>query len=513
VTPAGRLPLDAGRRPSLRIRDGTVRLHDHDEQFERVRELKGLERRLLRRLVDHPETLSRSREGLFRYALNLAKLEQFETPEGRTVEIGGEVDGLRRWLVDSLEPLVPEEGSSDWSSLRDLAPALSLRLERTRRRLLNHHADDFGPRHLDRELRQKSLVLVLGGGGGAGLFHLGTFAVLEEIGVTPELIVGSSMGSVMGLLRALDRSYDPFGAALALPSDLDYSQLFRPFTGYSRYGFPGAFHLNLQRVGREIFEELFDTPDVRFRDLPIPLEIVTCGIRRGYQVDAEEYARAAEETEEATSVAFRDQLKLFFDALRQLSRNPGFLEQIVFGRGDLTANFPVVEAVGFSCTVPGLLHFDIFHDDPATVDPLEQIFDRHDLIRLCDGGVVNNVPSRLAWESTREGTIGSRNTFIAAFDVFAPVPRRRNVVWLPIQQMVRPTVLANRPYADYHKTFREPPSPLQVVVDHYPAVKSIVQEARAELEEDVPLLQRAVETLPPYGTWEIDAPAGREGPP
>jgi len=486
-------------------------LGDHEEHFGRIRELKAFERQILERIVEHPGTLTKAREALLRYALNLAKLRVLENPEGEEIEIGDEVEGLRRWMVDSLTPLVPEDGDADWSAIRERFPALSLRLDRTRRKLLDHHSDDFGPRHLDEELREKSLVLVLGGGGGSGLFHLGTFAMLEEIGAVPELIVGSSVGSVMGLLRALDRSYDPSGSALALPGDLDDGSLFRPFTGYSRYGFPGAFHLNLQRVGREIFEELFDTPDVRFSDLEIPLEIVTCGICRGYQIDPEEYAEAAEETEEPTPIAFRDKLKLFFDALRQLSRNPDFLEQIVFGRDEATEDFPVIEAVGFSCAVPGLLHFDIFHDDPATVHPLEHIFEKHGLVRLCDGGVVNNVPSRVAWESAQEGTIGSRNTFIAAFDVFAPVARSRNVIWLPIQQMVRPTVVANRPYSDYHKTFRAPPSPLQSIVDNDLDMKPIAQAARAELEDDVALLRRALEELPPYGTWKIDAPESAEG--
>lgn len=477
-------------------------MRNHDEHFERIEELKGFERRLLELLVDRPNALSRPREALFRYALNLAQLQSIESQDGTDVEIGDEVERLRRWMVDSLVPLVPSEGSPDLTSLRDLAPALALRLDRTRDRLLEHHRNDFGSTYLDRELRQKDLVLVLGGGGGSGLFHLGTFALLEELGYVPELIVGSSMGSIMGLLRALDRSYDPFNTALALPKDLDFDQLFRPFTGFSRYGFPGAFHLNLLRVGRVIFEELFETPNVQFSDLPIPLEIVTCGILRGYQIEAEEYAEAAAETEEATQLALRDRLKYFFSALRQLSRNPQFLKQVVFGRGSLTESFPVIEAVGFSCAVPGLLHFDIFHDDPATIEPLEAIFEQNDLIRLCDGGVVNNVPSRVAWESVQSGSIGSRNTFIAAFDVFAPVARSRNVIWLPIQQIVRPTVLSNRPYSDFHKTFRSPPSPLQVVVNSYSEVKSIVRTARDELEEDVAFLRRALEELPPYGTWD-----------
>ncbi|MFB6373870.1 MAG: patatin-like phospholipase family protein, partial [Bradymonadaceae bacterium] len=472
-------------------------MSDYDEHFAAIEELKGFERRLLKLVVDRPDALSRSREALFRYATNLAKTRTVPSPDGGDVLIAEEVDGLRRWMCDSLVPLIPEEGSPDLATLREFAPILALRLDRTRDELLDHHANAFGPRHLDDQMRRKRLVLVLGGGGGSGLFHLGTFSLFEELDVTPEFIVGSSMGSVMGVLRALDQSYDPFNTALALPRDLETGDLFRPFTGYSRYGFPGAFHLNLLRIGREIFTNLYETPDVRFSDLSMPLEIVTCGILRGYEIDTEEYEQAAAETEEATPLAMRDKLKLFFSALRQLSRNPRFLKEIVFGREPLTSDFPVIEALGFSCAVPGLLHFDIFHDDPATIEPLETLFESHDLLRLCDGGVVNNVPSNIAWESVQRGKIGSRNTFIASFDVFAPVARSRNVIWLPIQQMVRPTVVSNRPYSDFHKTFKSPPSPINVLVNSYSQIKSIVQAARAELEEDIPFLRRALEQLPP----------------
>jgi predicted acylesterase/phospholipase RssA len=478
-------------------------LSDFDTHFDRVRELKNFERRLIKLVLDQPDALSRPHETLYRYAINLAKSRVISSPNGRDIDVADEVDPLRRWMCDTLVPLLPDDEPPELEPLRDLAPVLALRVDRTRRELLDHHVDDFSARHLDKQLRQKELVLVLGGGGGSGLFHLGAFSLFDELGITPEFIVGSSMGSVMAVLRALSREYDPFPAAFALPRDLDYGHLFRPYTGYSRYGFPGAFHLNLLRTGRAIFEEMFDDPDIRFSDLPIDVEIVTCGILRGYQIDTEEYEQAAADTEEATPMALRDRLKLFFSALRQLSSNPQFLREIVFGRAPLTRDFPVIEALGFSCAVPGLLHFDVFHDDPATIDPLEKLFERHDLLRLCDGGVVNNVASNVAWESIQAGKIGSRNTFIASFDVFAPVARRRNVIWLPIQQMVRQTVLDHRPYSDFHKTFESPPSPLNVLVNNYSELKDIVQQSRAELESDIPFLRRALEQLPPYGIWDI----------
>jgi predicted acylesterase/phospholipase RssA len=474
-------------------------LSDPDRHFERVRDLKAFERRLLKLLIRREDVLDPPQEALARYALALAQLDQFRTPDGRDVSLADEVDPLRRWVLDELVPTIPADGEPDVPQLRRRVGALNDRVHTARSGLLENHPGDFDAEHLDDELRHKELVLVLGGGGGAGLFHLGLFQLLDELEIVPEFIVGSSMGSIMGLVRALSREYDPFATALSLPRDLDREQVFRPFTGYSRYGFPGAFHLNLLRVAREIFDDLMGTPDLRFQDLAIPLEIVVCGIRTGFDIDAAEYEKEAPES--TTPLSIRQNLRLFFNAVRQLTRNRQMLEEVVFGRDRLTANFPVVEAMGFSCTVPGLLHYDIFHDDPATIGPLETLFDRHDLLRLCDGGVVNNVPSDTAWESVYEGKIGTRNTFIAAFDVFAPVPRTQNVIWIPVQRLVRPTVLAKRPYSDFHKTYREPPSPLQVIVNSYSAIRDIVDSSREELTEERHLLEKAVEPLPPYGVW------------
>ena len=88
-----------------------------------------------------------------------------------------------------------------------------------------------------------------------------------------------------------------------------------------------------------------------------------------------------------------------------------------------------------------------------------------------------------------------------ASDVFAPISSSRNLIWIPVQQVARGNVLANRPYADYHKTFQNPPNPLQIIINKYSRLKTIVQSARDELDEDKPLIKRALEPLPPYGIW------------
>jgi NTE family protein len=46
------------------------------------------------------------------------------------------------------------------------------------------------------------IALVLSGGGAKGLAHIGVLTVLEEVGIRPDIITGTSMGSIMGALYA-----------------------------------------------------------------------------------------------------------------------------------------------------------------------------------------------------------------------------------------------------------------------------------------------------------------------
>jgi predicted acylesterase/phospholipase RssA len=469
--------------------------------FVRTRDIKEFERKLIRLMVERPGALNEQHEALYRWAAVLAKLHTLRTPEGHDVSIEQDVDNLRQWMLETITPSLPKADQAQVELLRELAPILAVRLENTRKKLLERHINSFGPEHLDDEIRHKKLVLVLGGGGGAGLFHLGVFSLFNELGIVPELIVGSSMGSLMGTIRALDRDYDPVATGLALPRDIDYNAVFRPFTGFSRFGFPGAFHMNLLRISREVLHKLVGKTSLRFDELPIKLHIVATGVRTGFQLD--ERTIQPGDASGLSALAMTRRLRSFFSIVRQISQNPRFLTQVAFGKEPGTEHFPIVEAVGFSCSVPGLLHYDVYHDDPETIAPLEQIFERHQLWRMCDGGVVNNVASQVAWDSVQHGELGSRNAYIFASDVFAPISSGRNLIWVPIQQYARQNVLANKPYADFHKTFRDPPSPIQLVVDNYSKIKGIVVASRAELADDLPYIRRALTPLPPYGTWSF----------
>lgn len=52
--------------------------------------------------------------------------------------------------------------------------------------------------------RKRSFILALGGGGGRGLAHLGVLQALEEHGLRPDAIVGTSIGALFGAMYALE---------------------------------------------------------------------------------------------------------------------------------------------------------------------------------------------------------------------------------------------------------------------------------------------------------------------
>jgi len=56
--------------------------------------------------------------------------------------------------------------------------------------------------------KRPRIGLVLSGGGAKGLAHIGVLKVLEEAGIHPDYIGGTSMGSIIGALYAVGYSAD-----------------------------------------------------------------------------------------------------------------------------------------------------------------------------------------------------------------------------------------------------------------------------------------------------------------
>src|SRR5439155_6705829 len=134
---------------------------------------------------------------------------------------------------------------------------------------------------IDHELRHKSLVLVAGGGGGTGYVYIGVMSLLDEYGLKPRLLVGTSIGAVLALFRSRLPRFDQ-DEIVNIVRTLSWRKLFRAISTENRYGLPAALRLFLRAgIGRWFGAEGAGGGGVKLSELPIKTIITVSGIRRG----------------------------------------------------------------------------------------------------------------------------------------------------------------------------------------------------------------------------------------
>src|SRR6266487_2788668 len=103
-------------------------------------------------------------------------------------------------------------------------------------------ADAVAPKPLPRPPR---IGLALGGGAARGFAHIGVIQVLEENGIKPDLVVGTSAGSLVAALYASGRN----GAALVkLADSMDES-------AFTDWAFPGRGLIRGEALARYVREQ------------------------------------------------------------------------------------------------------------------------------------------------------------------------------------------------------------------------------------------------------------------
>ena len=116
--------------------------------------------------------------------------------------------------------------------------------------------------------RPPRIGLALGGGAARGFAHIGVIQVLEEAGIKPDLVAGTSAGSLVAALYAAGRT----GAELArVALAMDESAI-------TDWSFPGRGLIRGEALARYVREQ---TGGKTIEQLPLPLGIVATDLDSG----------------------------------------------------------------------------------------------------------------------------------------------------------------------------------------------------------------------------------------
>ncbi|HEY1101489.1 MAG TPA: patatin-like phospholipase family protein, partial [Myxococcota bacterium] len=447
-----------------------------------ARELQRLEVLLLKAIVADPSWLAPHDESALRWALSLARISAVnvriddersgphatDRPErsGDVVDIGHATDQLRAKLHAMLSVcFVGERISRD--GLRSQIPQIRTLARDERAELLRLFGDRLPAAALDRATRRRPLALVMGGGGGTGYVYIGALAVLDEAGIVPSLIAGTSMGALLGAFRARTKHFS-LGNVRQLMSRLSWKKVFRLFDTDSRFGLPATLKLSLREViGHEFLVGDGDDTNsgrikkryLRMHELAIPLRVTVAGLVEGNRAAAGGmFSNLLGGVDDALDL--RHRARSIAAALGEITRQPA--RAIYLGGDPLTREFDVLDAVGFSASVPGLIHYDVLREDPRMIDLLQQLLVDKGVTRLVDGGLVDNLPALEAWHAVQSGACGDRDPFVLSLDAFAPTTSGRHLLFRPLMRRAAEASRAGHEHSHMVVSFNDVLSPLSV---------------------------------------------------
>ncbi len=512
-----------------------------------MRELAKIELELMRSVVADPTWLAPHDESTLRWALSLARISAVQVlpheGDAVVVDLGHATDGFRRLLFQKLEPCV-SAARIERDGVRAQMPHIRALVQSERAALLHLFGSRLPAVALDRATRRRPLALVMGGGGGTGYVYIGALGVLDEAGIAPSIIAGTSMGALLGAFRARTRHFS-LGNVRQLLQRLSWRKVFRLFDTESRFGLPATLKLSLREViGHEF---LVDGPEVsgelplgapaaapsglraerdpsgessgavreagkrfmRMNEMAIPLRITIAGLVQGERAtDVQRYANLLKDVDDVKTL--RSRAKALTRAFTEISRQP--VRALYVGGDPRTREFDVLDAIGFSSSVPGVIHYDILRDDPRMTSLVTELMRQEGVFRLVDGGLVDNLPAREAWRAVQDGAVaGERDPFVLALDAFAPQLTTRHLLFLPLMRIASENSRAGREQSHLVVAFKGVLSPLSVVPSPAEFLRA-VENGKREMAPHVPLIRKMIGPIPdPPGIFGPPTP-GRESP-
>jgi NTE family protein len=123
------------------------------------------------------------------------------------------------------------------------------------------------------EIKRPSIALALGGGAARGFAHIGVLRTLAAHGIVPDIIVGTSIGAVVGGCFAADQldGFESWARALTVRSILGYLDVNLSGSGLIRGG----------HLASRLEEALHDT---RIENLPIRFAAIATEFNTGHEV-------------------------------------------------------------------------------------------------------------------------------------------------------------------------------------------------------------------------------------
>ena len=139
--------------------------------------------------------------------------------------------------------------------------------------LIGHGAEDQNKVGLD-SIRRPVIGLALGGGAARGFAHIGILRTLLANGIVPDVVVGTSIGAVVGGLHAAGRldTFEEWGRSL---------QGMRNILGYLDIRLNGSGLLGGEKLATRLEEAI---GQIHIEDLPIKFASVATEVRTGHEI-------------------------------------------------------------------------------------------------------------------------------------------------------------------------------------------------------------------------------------
>lgn len=427
--------------------------------------IQALERAWIRDRALSPEPLDDTVRSTYAYALRLASTHDITTRDNVRVCVSKHLSDFREQVIQHMQQISVTGWSFPGPEKQHGVGTLAWEGKWHRRQILDGHAaigrmlhtaltnlyatcPDLDEYSLQDALIQKKLALALGGGGGTGFVHLCLFQWLEEKNIQPSLITGTSIGGLLGYLRALQTRYDAALSTLKLPSLWRITRSMKPCLGAGRHGLVGMCHIDLTDIFAEISHAFgWETPPT-FDELHIPFACVASGIHQKSPI----IPSLERQNRNPLSALFNLTRMTWQNTMRHASHIASLIASqhavspVVFGFDNLTHRMSAVDATMFSMLVPGVLTYELPRHHYRSREILDAIFERDHLYRLADGGMASNVPVRAAREAILNHRIGHENVYIQGIDVFAPQPS--DGIFYPLQQIANINAIVDATYAD-----------------------------------------------------------------